>query len=158
MIKEVSARFNQIGKEKNNFLLNVSTSDGGRPSQNLLQTTFFVDTSDVVGRDSDKEKLIHQMLSNESDVEGGVSIIPIIGMRGIGKTTLAQLIFNDETVKNHFEFRMWVSVTLDFNFRRILKDMIEFHTEMKYSNNLPTSILVSRFLEFSAAKNSPCFR
>ncbi|XVE62412.1 hypothetical protein DITRI_Ditri06bG0116200 [Diplodiscus trichospermus] len=151
MIKEISATFDEIEKEKNKFHLNMS-SNGGRP-QNLPQTTFFVDTTGVFGRDSDKERLINQMLSNESDVEGDVSVIPIIGMGGLGKTTLAQLIFNDEKVKNHFEFRMWVCVTVDFDFRRILKEMIEFHTEMEYSNNLPTSILVSRFLEFLSGKN-----
>ncbi|XVE62415.1 hypothetical protein DITRI_Ditri06bG0116400 [Diplodiscus trichospermus] len=150
-IKEISAKLDEIAEEKNNFHLNRS-SDGGRP-QNSPQTTFFVDTTGVFGRDSDKERLIDQMLSNESDVEADVSVIPIIGMRGLGKTTLAQLIFNDEKVKEHFEFRMWVCVTADFNFIRILKEMIEFHTGMEYSNNLPTSILVSRVLEFLSGKN-----
>ncbi|XWS42778.1 hypothetical protein CRYUN_Cryun16bG0043500 [Craigia yunnanensis] len=93
------------------------------------------------------------MLSNESDAEGYVFVIPIIGMGGLGETTLSQLIFNDERVKNHFEFRMWVCVIVDFNLKRIFKEMIEFHTEMEYSNNLRTSILESRFLEFLAGKN-----
>ncbi|XWS42768.1 hypothetical protein CRYUN_Cryun16bG0042600 [Craigia yunnanensis] len=150
-IKEISEKFDEIDNEKAKFHLKES-SDGGWP-QNLPQTTFFVDTKDVFGRDSDKERFIGQMLSNESDAEGNVSVIPIIGMGGIGKTTLAQLIFNDERVKNHFEFRMWVCLTVEFNFRRILKEMIEFHTVMEYSNNLSTSILVSRFLEFVAGKN-----
>ncbi|XP_022747078.1 putative disease resistance protein RGA3 [Durio zibethinus] len=150
-IKEISAKFDVIAKEKSNFHLNVSI-DGGSV-QNLPETTFFVDTKYVFGRDSDKERLVDQMLSNEFDSESNVSVIPIIGMGGLGKTTLAQLIFNDERVKNHFEFRMWVCVTVEFNFRRILKEMIEFHTKMEYSNNLPTSILESRFLEFLSGKN-----
>ncbi|XWS42785.1 hypothetical protein CRYUN_Cryun16bG0044200 [Craigia yunnanensis] len=150
-IKEISAKLDEIAKEKDSLHLKES-SDGGRP-QNLPQTTFFVDTKDVFGRDSDKERLIDQMLSNESDANGNVSVIPIVGMEGIGKTTLAQLIFNDERVKSHFEFRMWVCVRLDFNRSRILKEMINFHNEMVYSNNVRTSILESRFLEFLAGKN-----
>ncbi|XWS42770.1 hypothetical protein CRYUN_Cryun16bG0042800 [Craigia yunnanensis] len=150
-IKEISAKLDEIAKERDNFHLE-ECSDGGRP-QNLPQTTPFVDTRDVFGRDSDKERLIDQMLSNESDAEGDASVIPITGMGGLGETTLAQLIFNDERVKNHFEFGMWVCVTFDFILKRILKEMIEFHTEMEYSNNLPTSILESRFLEFLAGKN-----
>ncbi|XVE62429.1 hypothetical protein DITRI_Ditri06bG0117400 [Diplodiscus trichospermus] len=150
-IKEISATFNEIEKEKNKFHLDIS-SNGGRP-QNLPQTTFFVDTTGVFGRDSEKERLINQMLSNESDVEGDVSVIPIIGMGGLGKTTLAQLIFIDERVKKHFEFKMWVCVSVDFNLRRILKEMIEFHTEMEFPNNLATSILVSRLIKLVSGKS-----
>ncbi|XVF30648.1 hypothetical protein REPUB_Repub16aG0076400 [Reevesia pubescens] len=160
-IKEISAKLDVIAKEKNDFLdvilkmknnfrLNI-TSDGGRSDQNLPH--FLVDIGDVFGRESDRDKLIDLMLSNESDAEDDISVIPIVGMGGLGKTTLAQLIFNDERVKNHFEFRMWVCVTVDFDLRRILKEMIEFHTEMEYSNNLPISTLVSRFLEFLSGKN-----
>ncbi|XWS42781.1 hypothetical protein CRYUN_Cryun16bG0043800 [Craigia yunnanensis] len=109
-IKEISAKLDKIAEKKGKFPL-VECSDGGRP-QNLPQTTPFVDTRDVFSRDSDKERLIAQMLSNESDAEGDVSVIPIIRMGGLGKTTLAQLIFNDERVKNHFMFRMWVYVTV----------------------------------------------
>ncbi|XP_007029875.2 PREDICTED: putative disease resistance protein RGA3 [Theobroma cacao] len=151
-IKEISARLDVIAKQKNDFHLTES-SDGGK-TPNLPHTPFFVDiTADVFGRESDRDELINRMLSNESDTEGDVSVIPIVGMGGLGKTTLAQLIFKDERVKNHFEFKMWVHVTVDFNFGRILKEMIEFHTEMKYSSDVPTRTLESRFLEFLAGKS-----
>ncbi|XWS58622.1 hypothetical protein CRYUN_Cryun08bG0050500 [Craigia yunnanensis] len=148
--KEISAKLDVIAKEKNDFHLNIS-SNGGR-SQNLPQNTFFVVTTDVFGRDSDKESLIDQMLSYESDAEGDVSVIPIIGMEGLGKTTLSQLIFNDGRVKNHFEIRIWVCVTVDFNFSKILEKIIKFHTGMECSN-LALHVLVSRFLEILAGKN-----
>ncbi|KAK6243623.1 hypothetical protein QUC31_010032 [Theobroma cacao] len=151
-IKEISARLDLIAEQKNSFHLTES-SDGGE-TPNLPHTPFFEGIpADVFGREPDRDELINRMLSNESDTEGDVSVIPIVGMGGLGKTTLAQLIFKDDRVKNHFEFRMWVHVTVDFNFGRILKEMIEFHTEMKYSNDVPTSTLVSRFLEFLARKN-----
>ncbi|KAL6323632.1 hypothetical protein AAG906_039228 [Vitis piasezkii] len=100
----------------------------------------------------DSTTVVELLLSGDLDKEGEISVIPIIGMGGLGKTTLAQLVYNDERVKECFEFRMWVSVNVDFDLSRILKDIIEYHTEMKYDLNLSLSLLESRFLEFLAGK------
>ncbi|XP_022719646.1 disease resistance protein RGA2-like [Durio zibethinus] len=150
-IIEISAEFAAIAEEKNKFHLNI-ISDYGR-SQNLPDTTFFLNTMNVIRRESDKQTLINLMLSNEFDMEVDVSVIPIVGMGGLGKTILAQLIFHDERVKNHFDFRMWVCVTVKFNYRRILKEMIKFLTEVEYSNELDTSRLEEQFLKFLFGKN-----
>ncbi|RVW70278.1 putative disease resistance protein [Vitis vinifera] len=60
-----------------------------------LPTTSLVDESRIHGRDADKEKIIELMLSDEATQVDKVSIISIVGMGGIGKTTLAQIIYND---------------------------------------------------------------
>jgi Leucine-rich repeat (LRR) protein len=74
-------------------------------------------------------------------------VIPIIGMGGLGKTTLAQLAFNDETVSAHFESRMWVCVTAEFDPTRILKEMIQFNSKIKLDGS-STSHLQAQLLEF----------
>lgn len=154
-IKELSSRFEIIAEEKQKFhLQNIDVNNGGGRTQspNHPRTGYFVDTADVFGRDADKERIVNLLLSNEFDEEGDISVIPIVGMAGLGKTTLAQLLFNEERIKEHFESRMWVCVTVDFDFRRILKEMIEFHSKMKYDNNLALSILERRLLEFLSGK------
>jgi len=144
-IKDISNRFDEIAKEKEQFHLDIQDNGGRSVTPNY--TGFFVDKSDVVGREVDKERITHMILSNEFDKEGDVSVIPIIGMGGLGKTTLAQLVFNDERVSAHFESRMWVCVTAEFDLTRILKEMIQFHSKMKLDDS-STSHLQSRLLDF----------
>ncbi|KAI5315632.1 hypothetical protein L3X38_044808 [Prunus dulcis] len=47
--------------------------------------------SKIYGRDDEKEKLVKLLLSSETSQDGYATCIPIIGIEGIGKTTLTQL-------------------------------------------------------------------
>ncbi|XP_020684794.2 disease resistance protein RGA2 isoform X1 [Dendrobium catenatum] len=87
-----------------------------RPSSSAL-----VDDSNVFGREDEKRKII-ELLMSHSDREN--SIIPIVGMGGVGKTTLAQLIYNDPTVCQHFSPKIWVYVSEEFDVLRITKEII----------------------------------
>ncbi|XP_059654302.1 disease resistance protein RGA2-like [Cornus florida] len=137
-IKDILARINEIEKEKDGLHLDVSVGVVGPnngTSENRRITTSLVYEPDIVGREDDKDKIINLLMSEEYNREGGVAVIPIIGMGGLGKTTLAQIVYNDDRVKSHFEFRMWVCVTMNYDYKRILKEMIESHSKMKYDTN-----------------------
>ena len=51
----------------------------------------------IIGREDDRKAIIELLL--DSNVEENVSVIPIVGIGGLGKTTLAQYVYNDEKVK-----------------------------------------------------------
>ncbi|XP_077237330.1 putative disease resistance protein RGA3 [Tasmannia lanceolata] len=123
-IKEITDRLDEIAKERH--ALHLREGDGGRrPEFKVrLQTSSLIDHSHVFGRDDDKKKLIEYLVPKES-TEKGVSVIAIVGMGGLGKTTLAQLVYNDEAVVNHFELRMWVCVSDDFDVKRLTRSIFE---------------------------------
>ncbi|KAG1362123.1 putative disease resistance protein RGA3 [Cocos nucifera] len=58
-------------------------------------------------------------------VEPGLSAI--VGMGGIGKTTLAQKIYNDEKLRDNFNQmpRIWLCVSQDFSESELLRSIIE---------------------------------
>ncbi|RVW40759.1 putative disease resistance protein RGA1 [Vitis vinifera] len=77
---------------------------------------------DVYGRDEDKT-LVLDMLRKVEPNENNVGLISIVGMGGLGKTTLARLVYNDDLAKN-FELRAWVCVTEDFDVEKITKAIL----------------------------------
>ncbi|XP_072064570.1 putative disease resistance protein RGA1 [Arachis hypogaea] len=63
-------------------------------------------SSDIFGRNKDKEEIIKLLLDDTHHAES--LVIPIWGMGGIGKTTLAQLVYSDAKVEGKFNTRMGV--------------------------------------------------
>ncbi|KAK5839163.1 putative disease resistance protein RGA3 [Gossypium arboreum] len=96
------------------------------------QTHSFVRKEDVVGRQGDKDAIMKRLL--ESNGVDNVSVIPIVGIGGQGKTTLAQLAYNDERTVKHFELRMWVCVSDVFDVKMIVGKILESATSSKYES------------------------
>ncbi|CAL4988197.1 unnamed protein product [Urochloa decumbens] len=70
----------------------------------------------MVGRDVEKDKIISLLLRKEANED--ISIIPIVGLGGLGKTTLAESVYADKKV-NDFDVHAWVHVSKEFDLHKI---------------------------------------
>jgi hypothetical protein len=78
----------------------------------------------VYGRDQERDLIISKLIGEESDGRN-LSILAIIGNGGVGKTTLAKVVFNDSAVSNHFNIVSWVYVSVYFDQAEIIKKLLE---------------------------------
>ncbi|CAL5382444.1 unnamed protein product [Camellia sinensis] len=100
-------------------------------------STSLFDEPRIYGREYDQRKIIELLVRGDESSHNNIGVIPIVGMGGIGKTTLAQMVYNDETVQKHFDLKAWVCVSDEFNIMRITKAILESVTSQTFSfNNL----------------------
>ncbi|KAK4564518.1 hypothetical protein RGQ29_006549 [Quercus rubra] len=127
-IKAIRERLNDIAKDRNNFQL-IERPLETRAVSRERETHSFVRDKEVIGREEDKKAIIG--LLQDSDVKDDVSFISIVGIGGLGKTTLAQYVYNDKIVQAHFELKIWVCVSDVFDVKTIVENIIISATEKK---------------------------
>ncbi|KAL1072916.1 hypothetical protein V6Z11_D11G185500 [Gossypium hirsutum] len=119
-----SKRLDAVAEEKNKFHLTEKVGDLEIDDREWRLTSSLVSESEILGRNEDKENVINGLFGSSLDLSD-LSIYAICGMGGLGKTTLAQLVFNDERVERGFAVRIWVCVSDVFEVRRLIKAVIE---------------------------------
>ncbi|RHN65954.1 putative P-loop containing nucleoside triphosphate hydrolase, leucine-rich repeat domain, L [Medicago truncatula] len=104
-----------------------------------------VDESVIYGREHEKEEIINFLLS-DSDSDNQVPIISIVGLIGIGKTTLAQLVYNDHRIVEQYELKAWVYLSESFDVLRLAQTILKsIHcSPREFSNDL---IMLQRELQ-----------
>ncbi|KAH0722798.1 hypothetical protein KY289_005842 [Solanum tuberosum] len=95
----------------------------------IRETDSVVVASEVVGRDNDVAEIKRKMLNIREDVV--LCTIPIAGMGGLGKTTMAKRIFNDEQIEKHFEKRVWLCLPEMSETKSFLQLILESLTKRK---------------------------
>ena len=96
-----------------------------------------VNESVIVGRKNDKETIRNILLSQRDTAHNNIGVVAILGMGGLGKTTLAQLVYNDKEVQQHFDLKAWACVSEDFDIMRVTRSLLESVTSRTWdSNNL----------------------
>ncbi|KAL5577688.1 hypothetical protein UlMin_019387 [Ulmus minor] len=135
--REIAKKVQDLNKELDAILketseLGIVATAVGQSQQQKASPSFLkpeptaslVNEKETYGRDEIKETLIGKLMC-ESSHGKNVELIPIVGTGGLGKTTLAQLAYNDERIETSFNKRIWVCVSEPFEQVKIAKDIIE---------------------------------
>ncbi|RHN56482.1 putative P-loop containing nucleoside triphosphate hydrolase, leucine-rich repeat domain, L [Medicago truncatula] len=131
-LKEITRRLDDIADSKNKFFLREGTivKESSNEVAEWRQTSSIIVEPKVFGREDDKEKIVEFLLTQARDSDF-LSVYPIVGLGGIGKTTLVQLVYNDVRVSGNFDKNIWVCVSETFSVKRICCSIIESITREK---------------------------
>ncbi|KAF2317317.1 hypothetical protein GH714_020114 [Hevea brasiliensis] len=122
-MKGITTRLEEISSHKNDLDLRENLEGNSNKVRKRLPTTCLVNESQVLGRERDKEDVL-ELLMRDYVCDSKICVIAIVGMAGVGKTTLAQLIYNDNQVNDCFDLKGRLQgILTDKKFLLVLDDV-----------------------------------
>ncbi|KAK9138810.1 hypothetical protein Sjap_009408 [Stephania japonica] len=153
-IKAINGRLDVIEKNRNRFQLvqsnyNQSGSSGLGPMNTTCDresTSRVKDYSNVFGRESETKAIIKKLINDDGSSSStdhqsiagnnmALPVVAIVGLGGLGKTTLAQLVYNNDAVKTHFQLKVWICVSTNFETTNLYFQILQQILQQINGNN-----------------------
>ncbi|KAM0854456.1 hypothetical protein ACQ4PT_050418 [Festuca glaucescens] len=118
-IRDLNDRIEKLSKRGNSFL-HVSVAPFGQGSTSKQRLSSKLVQPNLVGKEiiHSSRKLVELVLAQKEHKDYKLAIV---GTGGVGKTSLAQKIYNDQKIKGNFNKHAWVCVSTDCNEVILLK-------------------------------------
>ncbi|MBA0729005.1 hypothetical protein Golax_025491 [Gossypium laxum] len=124
-LKSLTTRLEEAVAVKNGLALVENDRGRYERMKERLRSSSLVDESHVYGRERDREAILDLLMNDSDDGVGDIGVVSIVGMAGVGKTTLAQLVYNDVKVESIFDLRVWVCVSEEFDVVKVTATVLQ---------------------------------
>nr|TKS15540.1 hypothetical protein D5086_0000032350 [Populus alba] len=134
-IKKIIERLAEISSLKFEFNLSEQATDCSHVlHEETGMNRSFDSFSGLIGRDEDKERIISLLEAPFKVGDAHPLVLPIVGMGGLGKTSLAKSVCDAENVKSNFDLKMKVCVSDDFSSKQVVQKTIKSATGERYAD------------------------
>ena len=123
-IDSINSRIQSISDDHERFRSKTidaaKTWDGHRQNA-LRQNALLIEEADLVGIENPKKQLVSWLIQDDT----GREVVSVVGMGGLGKSTLVKKVYDDAQVKLQFKYRAWITVSKSFKMEELLKHMLQ---------------------------------
>nr|XP_028944069.1 putative disease resistance protein RGA3 [Malus domestica] len=153
-IKNINASLAVLKSDASLIHLVARRVDATTPGMGNRETvSSFGDDEKIIGREEIVSGIIATLIESKNQ-EKNLSVMAIVGMAGLGKTTLAKSIFNEDAIGRHFDEKLWVCVSNTFDVNLILDRMLEslnsdktgFKSQEALLNTLRKTLIGKRYM------------
>ncbi|XP_048425959.1 putative disease resistance RPP13-like protein 1 [Pyrus x bretschneideri] len=123
-IQKITERLQEISERKDQLGLRIDTATSTITARQNISPSSSQPDGPVIGRDEDKRQIV-ELLSKQEHRAANFDVVAIVGMAGVGKTTLAGQVLKDMIAAQTFQPAVWVCVSDDFNLGKVTKQILE---------------------------------
>jgi len=99
--------------------------------------TSLVNDSTIYGRGSEREQILSKILEDGDPSITQIRVVAITGISGIGKTALAQSVFDDRRARRTFDFKAWIDVPAEvFDISNIIASILDLLPQLALTKDI----------------------
>uniref|UniRef100_A0A0D9V6E1 NB-ARC domain-containing protein n=1 Tax=Leersia perrieri TaxID=77586 RepID=A0A0D9V6E1_9ORYZ len=118
-IRRIQTQLSDISRRRTEYAVQRPTEVSDRWIHGLLASSPLVHDKDIIGLDRDLAMLLRYILDDGMEL----SVVSLVGMGGVGKTTLAKKVYNHPDVKKHFDRCSWIYVSNTMELGNVLREL-----------------------------------
>ncbi|XP_037445407.1 disease resistance protein Pik-2-like [Triticum dicoccoides] len=137
-IKDIKRRIKEVSERRDRYKVDsVVPKSTSTSTDTLRQLALFKKATELIGTEEKSLEIVKMLMEGDEVFKKQPKMISIVGFGGLGKTTLANVVY--EKLRGDFDCGAFVSVSLNPNMKKLFKSLLHKLDKGKYKNIMDES-------------------